>query len=144
MGRRQPRRGGPELKPVAPRERVPAGDAGERPGRHWAEELAERALLAKGYTLLQRNYRLRGGEIDLVLRAPDSTVVFVEVRQRRGSAYGGAAGSISLAKQRRVRRAAGHYLATVLRSSDLPVRFDAVLVTGDGPRAKLVHVEDAF
>lgn len=121
-----------------------SGVAAEPPARHWAEELAERALLAKGYTLLQRNYRLRGGEIDLVLRALDSTVVFVEVRQRRGSTFGGAAGSISTAKQRRVRRAAGHYLATVLRSSDLPVRFDAVLVTGDGPRAKLIHVEDAF
>lgn len=101
-------------------------------------------MLAKGYTLLKRNYRLRGGEIDLVLRAPDATVVFVEVRQRRGSAFGGAAGSISTAKKRRVRRAAGHYMATVLRSTDLAVRFDAVLVTGDGPRATISHVEDAF
>lgn len=144
MGGRQPHRGGPKLKSTSPHGRVVSGVAAEPPARHWAEELAERALLAKGYTLLQRNYRLRGGEIDLVVRAPDSTVVFVEVRQRRGSAFGGAAGSISAAKQRRVRRAAGHYLATVLRSSDLAVRFDAVLVTGDGPRAKLIHVEDAF
>ena len=143
MGGRQPHRGEPQLKSAARRGQV-KGAAGEPPARHWAEELAERALLAKGYTLLKRNYRLRGGEIDLVLRAPDATVVFVEVRQRRGSAFGGAAGSISTAKQRRVRRAAGHYLATVLRSTDVAVRFDAVLVTGDGPRARISHVEDAF
>ena len=143
MGRRQQGRGGLQLSSPDPR-RSAQTLAGHAPARHWAEELAERALLAKGYQLLARNYRLRGGEIDLVLRAPDATVVFVEVRQRLSSAFGGAGASISLAKQRRLRSTATHYLATVAREPDATARFDAVLVTGEGPRARLSHVEDAF
>ncbi len=135
MGGREPHRGDAELT---------AGRARVASPRHWAEELAERALASKGYLTLERNYRLRGGEIDLVMKTPDGTVVFVEVRQRRSAAYGGAGGSISAAKQRRLRRTAAHYLAMVLRDPEARLRCDAVLVAGEGPQARLTHLEDAF
>lgn len=135
MGGREPRRGDAELT---------AGQARAVSPRHWAEELAERALVSKGYLTLERNYRLRGGEIDLVMQAPDGTVVFVEVRQRRSDWYGGAGGSISADKQRRLRRTAAHYLATVLRDPEAEARCDAVLVSGVGQQAHLTHLEDAF
>ncbi len=160
MGGREPRRGGAELRAglaAPPRdargtraqagssERGSASDDGAAGARrHWAEELAERALVAEGYEVLSRNYRLRGGEIDLVCRGPDGTVVFVEVRQRRSPSHGGAGESLSAAKLRRVRRAAARFLAAELGRPEAPVRFDAVLVLGDGPRPVVRHLEDAF
>jgi putative endonuclease len=83
--------------------------------------------------LLARNYRTPGrggGEIDLIMRAPDTTLVFVEVRRRRSVAHGGAAASVGRTKQGRIVFAAQHYLAS-LRSLP-PCRFDVVEVTPDG------------
>lgn len=93
-----------------------------------AEARAEAYLAAQGLTCIARNYRCRLGEIDLVMR-DGRTVVFIEVRARASSAYGGAAASITDAKRRRVLAAARHWLAG--RSPLPPCRFDAVLLEGD-------------
>ena len=90
-----------------------------------AEGLAARFLAARGLTIVQRNYRCRGGEIDLIARDGE-TLVFVEVRLRRNRAFGTAAESITAAKRRRLRLAARHYLARLGREP--PCRFDAVLL----------------
>ncbi|MGA1286511.1 MAG: YraN family protein [Rubrivivax sp.] len=106
-----------------------------------AEELALRHLVGAGMRLLQRNYRVargpgaRAGEIDLILREPDGTVVFVEVRSRAGGRaaalrYGGAAASVDPAKQSRIVYAARHWL---MRQPSLPpCRFDVVAIDGGG------------
>ena len=94
-----------------------------------AEDRALAHLQTAGLHLLARNYRTPGrggGEIDLVLREPDGTLVFVEVRSRSGQTYGGAAASIGAAKQRRIVLAARHYLMHL--GAPPPCRFDAVLV----------------
>lgn len=94
-----------------------------------AEDRALAHLHAAGLRLLQRNYRTPGrggGEIDLIMRAPDGTVVFVEVRARSGAAHGGAAASIGGVKQRRIVFAARHYLMRLREPP--PCRFDVVLV----------------
>src|SRR5450759_3470244 len=96
-----------------------AGDA--------AEESALRHLQQAGLRLLERNYRTPGrggGEIDLIMRAPDGTTVFVEVRQRSSASHGGAAASISATKQRRIIFAARHYLMRLREPP--PCRFDVV------------------
>ena len=100
-----------------------------------AEDRALAHLQRQGLQLVRRNYRLAGGprqrgaEIDLILRAPDGTLVFVEVRARSSSGHGGAAGSVSAAKQRRIVRAAQHFL---LSWAELPpCRFDVVAIEGD-------------
>ena len=97
-----------------------------------AEDRALAYLQAAGLRLLERNFRTPGrggGEIDLILQAPDGTVVFVEVRQRQSARHGGAAASVSAAKQRRITLAARHFL---LRYSALPpCRFDVVALQGD-------------
>jgi len=90
-----------------------------------AEELAAQFLAAHGLAILERNYRCRGGEIDLVARDCD-TLVFVEVRLRCGNAFGGARESITATKRRRLKRAAGHYLGRLGREP--PCRFDAILL----------------
>ena len=69
-----------------------------------------------------------GGEIDLIVREPDGTLVFVEVRSRASRAFGGAGASISAAKQRRIVFAARHYLMRL--GAPPPCRFDAVLIEG--------------
>jgi putative endonuclease len=101
-----------------------------------AETRALAWLCSRGLVLEQRNYRVargpsaRGGEIDLVMRDRDGTLVFVEVRQRSGRSHGGAAASVTGAKQQRLVRAARHYL---LRFAVLPpCRFDVLAIDGDG------------
>ncbi len=100
-----------------------------------AEASALAHLLRQGLTLVQRNYRVargpraRGGEIDLILRERDGTLVFVEVRSRRSAAHGGAAASVSPAKQRSLVLAAQHFLRA---QRDLPpCRFDVVAIDGE-------------
>ena len=81
--------------------------------------------------MLQRNYRTPGrggGEIDLICQTPDGTVVFVEVRSRTSSAFGGAAASISATKRRRIVFAARHWWR--LHGGNRPSRFDVVTVQG--------------
>ena len=103
------------------------GDAAETRALAW--------LCSRGLVLEQRNYRVargpaaRGGEIDLVMRERDGTLVFVEVRQRSGAGHGGAAASVSAIKQQRLVRAAQHYLLQF--ASPPPCRFDVVAIDGD-------------
>jgi putative endonuclease len=90
-----------------------------------AEALAAEYLQARGLEIVERNYRCRGGEIDLIARQAQ-VLVFVEVRLRTNPAFGGAATSITSAKRRRLVVAANHYLARLGREP--PCRFDAVLL----------------
>jgi putative endonuclease len=94
-----------------------------------AEDRALAHLLDGGLKLLARNYRTPGrggGEIDLVMRDPGGTLVFIEVRQRASRAYGGAAASVSHVKRQRIIFAARHYLMRL--SAPPPCRFDVVSV----------------
>ncbi len=98
-----------------------------------AEDRALHHLQAQGLQLVQRNYRTPGrggGEIDLILRDRDGTLVFVEVRQRGSRTHGGALASITSAKQRRIVFAARHFLMRLNREP--PCRFDVVAVEADG------------
>lgn len=94
-----------------------------------AEETALAYLRKSGLELLTRNYRTPGrggGEIDLVMKEADGTVVFVEVRSRASGAHGGAGASIGMVKRRRIILAARHYL--IRWPAPPPCRFDAVLI----------------
>lgn len=98
-----------------------------------AEDEALRYLQQQGLRLQTRNYRTPGrggGEIDLIMRAPDGTTVFVEVRKRASSTHGGAAASVGGVKQRRIIFAARHYLMRLREPP--PCRFDVVVVEADG------------
>ncbi|MBT9508012.1 YraN family protein [Rhodoferax sp.] len=98
-----------------------------------AEDAALQLLQDAGLRLLERNYRTPGrggGEIDLIMRAPDGTTVFVEVRRRRSASYGGAAASIGMTKQRRIIFAARHYLMRLREPP--PCRFDVVALEAGG------------
>lgn len=95
-----------------------------------AEDQALQYLQQAGLILLQRNYRSRFGEIDLIMR-DGKTLVFIEVKARSGSGFGGSAHAITGAKIKRLSATAELYLAG-LRPTP-PCRFDAVLVQGTQP-----------
>ena len=97
------------------------GDQAEVGVLHW--------LTQNGLNLLKRNYKTPGrggGEIDLIMQEPDGTVVFVEVRLRQNTKFGGALSSVGVTKQRRLIYAAQVYLSTWTRVP--PCRFDVVAV----------------
>ena len=106
-----------------------------------AEDLAARFLVKRGLSILARNFRCRGGEIDLVCR-DGKAIVFVEVRLRRNPGFGGAGASITPTKQRRIILAAQHYLAAHARA-DSDCRFDCILLDGISEN-RLDWVRDAF
>jgi putative endonuclease len=99
-----------------------------------AEARALAHLQAHGLELVERNYRVargpsrRAGEIDLILRDRDGTLVFVEVRRRASAVHGGAAASVGAAKQRSLLLAARHYLQRF--ASPPACRFDVVALEG--------------
>jgi putative endonuclease len=108
-------------------------DAFRRTGRQIAGDAAEdqalRHLSAQGLALVTRNFRCKGGEIDLIMQDL-KTLVFVEVRKRADRSHGGAAASITAAKQARLILAAQIYLQRY--KTPPPCRFDVVAI--DGPQ----------
>jgi putative endonuclease len=104
-----------------------------------AEVLAAAYLEHHGLTVIERNFRVRGGEVDLICR-DGKVLVFVEVRLRSSSRFGGAAASITAEKQRRVVLAARHYLAGKPHPA---CRFDCVLLDALDP-ARIEWLKNAF
>lgn len=104
-----------------------------------AEQLAEDFLLRQGLVMVQRNFRCRMGEIDLILRER-STLVFAEVRLRSRSDFGGASASVTRTKQARIVAAARRFLAG---SRERACRFDVVLLDRLDPDA-IEWIKDAF
>lgn len=94
-----------------------------------AESQAEDWSRQRGWTILARNFRVKGGELDLVCLDGD-TLVFVEVRQRRSDRYGGARASITPAKQRKLITAAQLFLQHHREHASRPARFDVITLGG--------------
>ncbi|NOZ10682.1 MAG: YraN family protein [Gammaproteobacteria bacterium] len=95
-----------------------------------AEKQGYRFLRHQGLRLLKRNYSSRYGEIDLIMEDGD-TVVFVEVRYRNSTRYGGSIESIDRHKQRKLRHTAEYFLQTQRRYSTRPCRFDVIAIGPD-------------
>lgn len=102
-----------------------------------AEDKAVQFLEDFGYEVLERNFRAKTGEIDIVARDGE-TVVFVEVRSRASAAFGSAAATVDHPKRRRIIRTAQAYAQA--RRLDCPMRFDVIAIDG----GVLDHVPDAF
>lgn len=108
------------------------------------EDLALRHLESHGLQLLARNYRCKGGEIDLVMM-DGTTLALIEVRSRSSADYGGAAASVGASKQRRFTLAARHLMLTHPEYRKLPTRFDVVALDGGAPgEVRVTWIRDAF
>ena len=108
------------------------------------EELATGHLQANGYRILERNFRSRGGEVDIVARDRDGTIVFVEVKTRSNLAFGLPQLAVNSRKQRQIAKGALTWLSRN-RSHQQAARFDviAVLLHDDGC-CELEHIVNAF
>ena len=105
-----------------------------------AEDCASQLLVDAGYRIVERNFRCKLGELDIVARDGDGDVlVFVEVRSRADDEHGSAVEMIRTTKQRRVVRVARYYLATVEPVFE-QCRFDVVAVTA----GEAILIKDAF
>lgn len=102
-----------------------------------AERAAEEHLKSLGWSILERNFRSRRGEIDLVARDGE-TVVFVEVRARASSAFGVPEETVGPAKRRRLILTAQRWIQS--RHPESPLRFDVIAISPQGLR----HIPDAF
>lgn len=109
-----------------------------------AEQLAESYLKRKGYRILDRNFYVKGGELDLIAQKKD-TLVFVEVKARKSTAYGTPGEAVTPAKQRHLRKAAEVYLLSHPWKG--PMRFDVVEIFGESKSPfgrKINIIENAF
>jgi len=105
------------------------------------EDKALDYLQQQGLKCVARNYLCRLGEIDLIMR-DGSYLVFVEVRVRSGSGYGGGVASITPAKKQKIIKAATHYLMKQALYDKCPLRFDVLSI--DGNSSVISWVKDAF
>ncbi len=109
-----------------------------------AEDIAAEFLAQQGLSILLRNYRRRGGELDLVAR-DENVLVIAEVRTRSTDEFGGAAASVDGWKQHKIVRAAMQLLQQRKDLARLRVRFDVIVVRGaDGPRPTVEWLKHAF
>ncbi len=119
----------------------PADTTGEVGAR--AEAIAESWLQRRGLQSLHRNYRWRGGEIDLIMRE-GATLAFVEVRYRAGQRYAPPEATIGAAKRRRLVSTAHHFLARHPQLAYESVRFDVVAMSGSLTEPTMRWLQDAF
>jgi len=106
------------------------------------EEIAVRYLTGRRYEIVERNYRCRHGEIDIIARRRN-VLVFVEVKTRRSRAFGSPLEAVSLKKQRSISAAAQTYLQHN-RLAGCAARFDVIGVLLCGGATDLEHIENAF
>ncbi len=111
--------------------------------RWWGDQWEKRALKHLrhcGLKLVQRNYLCAVGEVDLIMRH-GTVLVFVEVRFRTSGSWVSAAESVTPAKQRKVARAAAHFLQTRREFADWPCRFDVLAISQDKAEGQAAHFE---
>ena len=106
------------------------------------EDLACEELVRRGYAILERRHRTRYGEIDVIAQAGE-TLVFVEVKARKGDAYGGSGAAVTWSKQQRIVRMAMDFLAH-RRQLDRPCRFDVVTVDFEDGHPRIEVYSHAF
>ena len=111
----------------------------------WGEDLAAAHLSSLGMQVLARNWRCDLGELDLVARDADGTIVFVEVKTRAGVGYGSPAEAVGPVKARKLRTLACRWLLEHRPPGAVELRFDVVgIVKVRGHEPSLVHLRAAF
>ncbi len=110
----------------------------------WGEERAAEFLKAKGYRILERNYKNKIGEID-VIASDGKILLFVEVKTRRSLAYGQPYEAVTYHKQIKIARVAFAYLKHRCGTVDVNARFDVISIVRDGwAQARIEHIPHAF
>ena len=133
------------LNNLLPKTPSPPPPTGNKKTGELGEEVAANFLIARGYRILECNFRCKGGEVDIIARDPeDKSLVFIEVKARRGLSYGVPQLAVTPFKQRQISKAALTWLSKN-RLHDTNARFDviAILLHTDGQHA-IDHIKNAF
>ena len=109
-----------------------------------SEKRAENFLRTKKHRILEKNYRTRQCEVDIVSLSPEGILVFTEVRSKHDCRYGHPVETVDARKQARVRAAARQFLYEHAKYRDFACRFDVITVVGEGRDALLEYFPDAF
>lgn len=104
------------------------------------EKEAVSFLINKKYTILETNYRRKTGEIDIIAKDPDETIVFIEVKYRKNTHHGFPEEAVTKNKQKIIYRTAEWYIKERFLSQNQRFRFDVIAILGD----KIVHKINAF
>ncbi len=108
----------------------------------YGENISEDYLIRKGYNILERNYRTKIGEIDIIAQI-DNTMAFIEVKTRRSTSYGLPREAVNYRKQRTLYKLAQQYIQ-YRRINDMDFRFDVIEVLMRKDKFEINHIEDAF
>jgi len=108
-----------------------------------AETTALKFLISHGLKLIIQNYRVRCGEIDLIMK-DNQTIVFVEVRYRKNSEFGSGAETVTYTKQKKLTKAALHYIQKNSKLSKHNFRFDVISISPKGNNFKIDWIDNAF
>ena len=100
-------------------------------------------LEQRNVTILQRNYLCKMGEIDIIAQ-DQQDLVFIEVRYRKNDYYGGALASVNLKKQKRLIRAASHYMQKTRITNSTASRFDVIAISGNHDQLEFNWIKAAF
>ncbi|MBC8519917.1 MAG: YraN family protein [Gammaproteobacteria bacterium] len=111
---------------------------------HDAEMAVSEFLQQSGLIPITSNYSCKAGEIDLIMRSDQSTIIFVEVRLRNNRDYGSGADTVTSAKQHKLSRTALHYLQRNPQYEEWSIRFDVVSVIREQDHYKFSWIEEAF
>ena len=109
----------------------------------WYETLACEYLKESGAIILNRNFRARNGEIDIIAKDGNYTC-FIEVKYRKDEEYGGPEAAVNMSKQRQICRVSGYYLLKKGFSSDIAIRYDVVAISGNEGTYKIKWHKNAF
>ncbi len=109
----------------------------------YGEDVASRFLKQRGYCILERNYRRRTGEVDIVCEK-DGIVVFVEVKRRSSDFFGHPSQAVDLRKRKHIAKSARKWLFERNLLGDCEVRFDVVSIIRRDGNDEISHIEDAF
>ena len=139
----------PQVQPQSesepcPGQRCSAWDCDNRSLGERGEEAAARCLERKGYEILERNWRCRFGEADIIARDPSGTIVFVEVKTRRTVKAGLPEEAVSRSKRRRYENIALEYMAKNQWEDGTPLRFDAIAICVNGPNKAILRHHVGF
>ncbi|MGN1188134.1 MAG: YraN family protein [Lachnospiraceae bacterium] len=105
------------------------------------EDAAASYLIMQGYRILERNFRIRSGEIDIIAESPEGVLVYCEVKYRHDNSYGTPLEAVNYAKRRQISRAAVWHYTMNHYKDDKKCRFDVIGIYGDG---RIEHIENAF
>lgn len=133
------------FKNLLSKKHPPSPTAGNKKTGELGEEVAANFLIARGYRIMERNFRCKGGEVDIIATDPaDKSLTFIEVKARRGLSYGVPQLAVTPFKQRQISKAALTWLSKN-RLHDTNARFDviAILLHTDGQHT-IDHIKNAF